>query len=115
MFVADHHSQEQLQVLDDALAQEPTWKRSQAVLLATRGWTAPLFARPSGSSLRAVENRVARSNRGGVEAPRDRPRAGRPRRLAPEHSPRPRRRLDTAPRPEEGAWTPRGLEVRRLP
>ena len=44
MFVADHHTREQLQVLADAIARKRTWKRFQAVLLAKRGWTAPLIA-----------------------------------------------------------------------
>jgi transposase len=115
MFVADHHSQEQLQVLADAIAQKRIWKRFQAVLLAKQGWTAPLIARSLGSSLRAVKNWVAQYNRGGVEALHDSPRAGRPRRLAPEHYPRLRQRLDAPPRPEDGVCTLRGLDVRRLP
>jgi Homeodomain-like domain len=60
MFVADHHSREQLQVLADAIAQKRTWKRSQAVLLAKQGWTAPLIAQSLGSSLRAVRDWIAR-------------------------------------------------------
>ena len=114
MFVADHHSQEQLQVLADAIAQKRTWKRFQAVLLAKQGWTAPLIAQSLGSSLRAVKNWVAQYNRGGVEALHDSPRTGRPRRLAPEHYPRLRQRLDAPPRPEDGVCTLRGLDVRRL-
>jgi transposase len=114
MFVADHHSHEQLQVLADAIAQKRTWKRFQAVLLAKQGWTAPLIARSLGCSLRAVKNWVAQYNRGGVEALHERPRTGRPRRLAPEHYPRLRQRLDAPPRPEDGVCTLRGLDVRRL-
>ena len=114
MFVADHHSQEQLQILADAIAQKRTWKRFQAVLLAKQGWTARLIAQSLGSSLRAVKNWVAQYNRGGVEALHDRPRTGRPRRLAPEHYPRLRQRLDAPPRPEDGVCTLRGLDVRRL-
>jgi transposase len=114
MFVADHHSQEQLQVLADAIAQKRTWKRFQAVLLAKQGWTAPLIAQSLGSSLRAVKNWVAQYNRGGVEALHDSPRTGRPRRLAPEHYPRLRQRLDAPPRPEDGVCTLRGLDVQRL-
>jgi transposase len=114
MFVADHHSQEQLQVLADAIAQKRIWKRFQAVLLAKQGWTAPLIAQSLGSSLRAVKNWVAQYNRGGVEALHDSPRTGRPRRLAPEHYPRLRQRLDAPPRPEDGVCTLRGLDVQRL-
>jgi transposase len=114
MFVADHHSQEQLQVLADAIAQKRIWKRFQAVLLAKRGWSAPHIAQSLGCSLRAVKNWVAQYNRGGVEALHDSPRTGRPRRLAPEHYPRLRQRLEAPPRPEDGVCTLRGLDVRRL-
>jgi transposase len=114
MFVADHHSQEQLQVLANAIAQKRTWKRFQAVLLAEQGGTAPHIARSLGCSPRAVKNWVARYNHGGVEALHERPRPGRPRRLAPEHYPRLRQRLDAPPRPEDGVCTLRGLDVRRL-
>jgi putative transposase len=114
MFVADHHTQEQLRVLADAVAQKRIWKRFQAVLLAKQGWTAPLVAQSLSCSLRAVKNWVAQYNRGGVEALHDRPRTGRPRRLAPGHYPRLKQRLDAPPRPEDGVCTLRGLDVRRL-
>ena len=114
MFVADHHTQDQLQVLADAIAQKRIWKRFQAVLLAKQGWTAPLIAQSLGSSLRAVKNWVAQYNRGGVEALHDSPRTGRPRRLAPEHYPRLKQRLDAPPRPKDGVCAPRGLDVQRL-
>jgi transposase len=114
MFVADHHPQEQLQVFADAITQKRTWKRFQAVLLAKQEWTAPLIARSLGCSLRAVKNWVAQYNRGGVEALHESPRTGRPRRLAPEHYPRLRQRLDAPPRPEDGVCALRGLDVQRL-
>src|SRR5687768_5882698 len=114
MFVADHHTQEQLQVLANAITGKRTWKRFQAVLLAKQGWTAPLVARSLGRSLRGVKNWLAQYNRGGVEALQERPRTGRPRRLAPEHYPRLRQRLDAPPRPEDGVCTLRGLDVQRL-
>jgi transposase len=114
MFVADHHTQDQLQVLAEAIAQKRIWKRFQAVLLAKQGWTAPLIAQSLGCSLRAVKNWVAQYNRGGVEALHERPRTGRPRRLAPEHYPRLRQRLEAGPRHEDGVCVLRGLDVRRL-
>jgi transposase len=67
-----------------------------------------------GCSLRSVKNWVAQYNRGGVEALHDRPRAGRPRRLAPEHYPRLKERLDAPPRAEDGVCTLRGHDVRRI-
>jgi transposase len=65
-------------------------------------------------SLRAVKNRVARYNRGGVEALRERPRGGRPRSLSPEHYPRLRQRLEPPPRPEDGVCAIRAADVRRI-
>jgi len=114
MFVADHHSQDQLQGLANAIPQKRIWKRFQAVLLAKQGWMAPQIAQSLGCSLRAVKNWVAQYNRGGVEALHERSRAGRPRRLAPEHYPRLKQRLDAPPRPEDGVCTLRGLDVQRL-
>lgn len=114
MFVADHHSQDQLQGLANAIPQKRIWKRFQAVILAKQGWMAPQIAQSLGCSLRAVKNWVAQYNRGGVEALHERPRVGRPRRLAPEHYPRLKQRLDAPPRPEDGVCTLRGLDVQRL-
>jgi transposase len=88
VLVADHHSLAQLQVLADAISQKRSWKRVHAVILAKRGWTASLVAQSLGCSLRSVKNWVAQYNRGGIEALREQPRPGRPRRLAPEHYPR---------------------------
>jgi transposase len=112
--VADHHSLDQLQVLADALAQKRSWKRLQAVLLAKQGWTAAHIAMSLSCSLRAVKNWVARYNRGGLEALRERPRTGRPRRLAPEHYPRLKQRLEAPPRPADGVCTLRAADVRRI-
>jgi transposase len=114
MLVADHHTPEQLHDLARSIPQKRTWRRLQAVILAQQGWTAPLIARSLGCSLRSVKNWVAQYNRGGVEALHDRPRAGRPRRLAPEHYPRLKERLDAPPRAEDGVCTLRGHDVRRI-
>jgi transposase len=114
MLVADHHTPEQLHDLARSIPQKRTWRRLQAVILAQQGWTAPLIARSLGCSLRSVKNWVAQYNRGGVEAFHDRPRAGRPRRLAPEHYPRLKERLDAPPRAEDGVCTLRGHDVRRI-
>jgi transposase len=114
MFVADHHSRDQLQGLADAIPQKRIWRRFQAVILAKNGWTAPHIALSLGCSLRAVKNWVAQYNCGGVEALHESPRAGRPRRLAPEHYPRLKQRLGAPPRAEDGVCTLRGLDVQRL-
>jgi putative transposase len=114
VLVADHHSLDQLQVLADAIPQKRSWKRLQAVLLAKQGWTAAHIATSLSCSLRAVKNWVAQYNRGGLEALRERPRTGRPRRLAPEHYPRLMQRLEAPPRPADGVCTLRAADVRRI-
>ncbi len=114
MLVANHHSLDQLQILADAIPQKRPWKRVQAVILAKRGWTAAHIAHSLSCSLHAVKDWVAQYNRGGIEALRERPRAGRPRRLAPEHYPRLKQRLDAPPQPEDGVCTLRAADVRRI-
>jgi transposase len=114
VLVADHHTLDQLQILADAIPRKRTWKRVQAVLLAKQGWTAAHIALSLGCSLRAVKNWVAQYNRGGIEALRERPHTGRPRRLAPEHDPRLKQRLDAPPTPEDGTCTLRAADVRRI-
>jgi putative transposase len=114
VLVADHHSLDQLQVLADAIPQKRSWKRVQAVILAKQGWIASQIAISLGCSIRSVKNWVAQYNRGGVEALRERPRAGRPRRLAPEHYPRLKQRLDAPALPTDGVCSLRAADVRRI-
>ena len=114
MFVADHHTLEQLHDAAQAIPQKRLWRRVQAVVLAKQGRAAQDIASALGCSLRAVKNWVAQYNRGGVAALDERPRAGRPRRFDPEHYPRLKQRLGDPPRPEDGVCVLRGLDVRRI-
>src|SRR3954466_14358210 len=114
MFVADHHTTEQLQELTRALAQKRTGRRARAVLLARQGRTARDIADALGCSLKAVTNWVAQYNAGGIEALHDRPRGGRPPLLDPAEYPRLRRRLGDPPRPEDGVCALRGVDIRRI-
>src|SRR3954454_13735021 len=114
MFVADHHTTEQLQELTRALTRKRIWRRARAVLLAKQGRTAQDIADALGCSLKAVTNWVARYNAGGIEALHDRPRGGRPPLLDPAEYPRLRQRLGDPPRPEDGACALRGLDVRQI-
>src|SRR3982751_1521765 len=88
MLVTDHHTLEHLQGLAQAIPQKRHWRRVHAVVLAKQGRTAGDIAQALGCSLRAVKNWVAQYNRGGIAALDERPRAGRPRLLTPEHYPR---------------------------
>jgi transposase len=114
LFVADHHTLEQLQGLTRAPTQQRIWRRAQAVVLAKQGRTATDIADALGCSLKAVTNWVAQYNRGGIEALREQPRPGRPRSLAPEHYPRLKQRLDTPPGLEDGTCALRAADVRRI-
>jgi transposase len=114
VFVADHHTTEQLQELTRALPQKRIWRRAQAVLLAKQGRTAQDIADALGCSLKAVKNWVAQYNAGGIAALQDRPRSGRPPLLDPAHYPRLKQRLGAPPRPEDGVCTLRGLDIRRI-
>src|SRR3954464_14304928 len=114
MFVADHHTTEQLQELARALTQKRIWRRAQAVVLAKQGRTATDIAEALGCSLKAVTNWVAQYNAGGIEALHDRPRSGRPPLLDPAEYPRLKQRLGDPPRPEDGACALRGLDIRRI-
>ena len=87
MFVADHHTPEQLQELARAIPQKRLWRRAQAVVLAKQGRTAPGHRRRPGCSLKAVKNWVAQYNPGGIEALHERPRSGRPPLLDPQRVP----------------------------
>jgi transposase len=113
MLVADHHTLEQLLVLADAISQKRSWKRLQAVILAKQGWIASRIATSLSCSIRSVKNWVVQYNRGGIEALREHPRPGRPRRLAPERYPQLRQRLDAPPTPEDGVCALRAADVGR--
>ena len=114
MFVADHHTPEQLHHVTQAISRKRLWHRAQAVVLAKQGWTARDIADALGCSLKAVKNWVAQYNHGGIEALYERPRSGRPLRLDPQEYPRLKQRLDAQPRPQDGVCTFRGLDVQRI-
>jgi len=114
MFVADHHTLQQLQDLAQAIPQKRLWRRVQAVVLAKQGRTAEDIAQALGCSLRAVKNWGAQYNQGGIAALHERPRSGRPPGLDPQEYPRLKQRLDAPPRPEDGVCTLRGRDIQRV-
>jgi transposase len=85
MHVHDHLPLDELQRLAKAVAEKRVWLRYQAVILASQGRSAAGVASALGCSARGVQAWVARYNRGGPEALRERPHTGRPpRRAGPE-------------------------------
>src|SRR5262249_59620427 len=89
------------------------WVRFQTIVLAQQGRTALDIAEALGVSRRAVQEWVAKYNRGGPEALLERPHPGRPRRLAPDCYDALRQRLDHPAPPHEAAGGPRGARTRR--
>src|SRR5947209_8493960 len=97
MYVHDHLPLEALQDLAKAVIEKRTWVRYQAVILASQGRSAAGIASALGCSARAVQDWVARYNRGGPEALRERPHPGRPPRLAGTELARFQDRLEAGP------------------
>lgn len=114
MFVADHHTLEQLHELIHTFPEKRVWRRVQSVVLAKQGWTAQDIADALGCSLKAVKNWVSQYNCGGIPALHERPRSGRPPLLDPEEYPRLMQRIDAPPRPEDGVCTLRGRDIQRI-
>ncbi len=114
MVVQEHHTLEELQQLARAVAKKRTWLRYQAVVLAKQGHPAPVIAQILGASRRAVQGWVARYNAGGVSALEERPRTGRPPRLAGPDVRRFQERIEAGPTPEDGVCTFRCQDLRRI-
>lgn len=89
--------------------------RLRAVLLAKRGREHEPIAEQLGMSPRWVEKWVARYNRGGVEALRDRPRSGQPTHLPRGREEDLRQRVQKGPSEADGGvCTLRGQDIRRI-
>ena len=114
MFVADHHTLEQLHEHVHAIPDKRIWRRVQSVVLAKQGWTAQGIADALGCSLKAVKNWGSQYNCGGIPALQEQPRSGRPARLDPQEYPRLMQRINAPPRPEDGVCTFRGRDVQRI-
>lgn len=114
MHVHDHLPLDELQHLAKAIAEKRVWVRYQAVILAAQGRPAAGVALALGSSVRSVRVWVARYNRGGPEALRERPHTGRPPRLHGPELVRFRERLEAGPTPEDGICTFYGPDLRRI-
>src|SRR5262245_29540360 len=77
MHVEGHDPLDRLREASRRYRSTRTGPRVQAVISATQGDTAPGIARAPGFRRRAVQARVAASNRGGLDARPDRPHPGR--------------------------------------
>lgn len=87
--------------------------RVRAVVLAMKGRDAPTIAEDLGRSRRAVQQWIQWYNREGLDALRDAPRPGQPRKLTTEQESRLCAWLDAGPDHEAGECARRGPEIRR--
>ena len=114
MHVHDHLPLDELQLLAKGIAEKRVWVRYQAIILASRGHSAAGVAAALGCGVRSVQGWVARYNRGGPEALRERPHPGRPPRLAGPELERFRQRVEAGPTHEDGICTFYGPDLRRI-
>jgi transposase len=112
--VHDHLPLEGLQRLAKAVAEERVRLRYRAVILAVQGRSAAGVAAALGCGARAVQGWVARYDRGGPDALRQRPHTGRPPRRAGPELERFRARVGAGPTPEDGICTSYGPDLRRI-
>jgi transposase len=114
MWVANHHSEQQLQRLVNQEARAVAAKRLRTVLLAKQGFTAPEVATCTGFSRRSVQEWVARYNAEGLAGLDTKPGRGRKPPLTPQQAEQLQERLDVGPLPEDGVCALRGRDVQRI-
>lgn len=114
MYVANHHSEQQLQQLVDREVRADRALRLRTVLLARQGFTAPEIATCTGFSRRSVQEWVARYNAEGLDGLKTKPGRGRKPPLTPEQEGQLQQRLDAGPLPADGVCTLRGKDVQRI-
>src|SRR3954463_12131070 len=102
MHVHDHLTLDELQHLAKSIDGKRVWVRYRAVILALQGRSAAEVALALGCGVRSVQSWVARYNRGGPAALRERPHPGRPPRLARPGLDRVRPRPGGGPHPPAG-------------
>jgi len=88
--------------------------RYRMVLLALEGLTAVEIAKRVGRSRRTVQQWVYRYRDEGLEAIRERPRPGQPKKLAPEREEAFRQRLAAGPTADDGVCTLRSRDIQRI-
>ena len=114
MWVAAHHSEQQLQQLAEQEPRADLARRLRTIVLGKRSFTAPEIATCTGFSRRSVQKWVARYNREGLSGLKTKAGRGRKPPLTPEEADQLKQRLDAGPLPDDGVCTLRGKDVQRI-
>ncbi len=114
MHVHDYLPLEELRRITNSIPGTRLWKRHQAVVLALQGFSAAHIGQTLGCARSAVLQWVARYNRGGLDALKERPHTGRPPRLSGAELARFQQRVEAGPSAEEGRATFHGLDYQRI-
>jgi transposase len=114
MHIEAHESMEELKGWVKKQKGGRTRLRGQAVVLAREGKTAPEIVSALGAARRAVQQWVARYNRGGVEALKEGRHSGKPPRLKAEQHEKLKARLDAGALPEDEVCSLRAADVKRI-
>ncbi len=102
MTVEPHNTIRELETLYRTETRSRLARRIQAVWLARKGRTCPEIMDITGASRRAVQQWIARYNRGGIEELLDKPRSGRPALLTIKREKQLARRIEAGPTEADG-------------
>ena len=114
MKVRDHLTLETLQRLEKKEPDASQAKRLRIIILAIQGFTAPAIALTLGMSRRAIQKRVERFNREGLQGLNEGRGGYRQETLTEEQKTEFCERLDQGPKPEDGVCTLRGVDVQHI-
>lgn len=114
MEVRDHMTLETLLRLEKKESNASQAKRLRIIILAIQGFTAPAIGLTLGMSRRAVQERVERFNRKGLQGLNDGRGGNRRETLTEEQKTEFCGRLDSGPKPEDGVCTLRGVDVQHI-
>jgi transposase len=114
MEVRDHMTLETLQRLERKESNASQAKRLRIIILAIQGFTAPAIALTLGMSRRAVQKRVERFNREGLQGLSEGRGGYRQETLTEEQKTEFCERLDQGPMAEDGVCSLRGVDVQHI-
>jgi len=114
MTVKPHDTLNQLQRLYHRQKNARLARRIQGVYLAKMGLTCPQIIKITGSARRAVQQWLAKYNKGGLDELSEKPRPGQPTKLPRHREQEFCRRLETGPTKKDGVSVLNGPAIRRI-